>query len=262
VPTTSPERASVTSDRRVLQCKSIERPPAIAASQGKPDFFCSSRDKPAMTHELFAYQSESGREAIGRRAFVLRAFALPHVAALLPAIAAVARAAPFRHMLTPGGFTMSVATTSCGRLGWTSDPSGYRYTVTDPDTGQPWPAMPAAFRHLARDAAAASGFDAFEPDACLLNRYLPGARLSLHQDRDERDLTAPIVSISLGMPAVFLFGGNRRTDRTIRIPLLHGDVVAWGGEDRLRYHGVLALHDKPHPQLGSQRINLTFRKAG
>ena len=215
-----------------------------------------------MNHELSAAETEGRRETIGPYAVVLNGFALPHVEMLLPALAAIEQRAPFRHLLTPGGFTMSVATTNCGQLGWTSDRRGYRYTDTDPASGHPWPEMPPLFRDLARDAAAAAGFNAFVPDACLLNRYLPGARLSLHQDRDEHDFGAPIVSVSLGMPAVFLFGGRRRTDKTTRILLLHGDIVVWGGEDRLRYHGVLPLQDRPDPLLGSKRINLTFRKAG
>jgi alkylated DNA repair protein (DNA oxidative demethylase) len=164
-------------------------------------------------------------------------------------------------MVTPGGFEMSVAMTNCGRLGWASDRKGYRYAPLDPLTGQRWPEMPDIFLKLAASAAAAAGFDAFVPDACLINRYAPGAKLSLHQDKDERDFRQPIVSVSLGVPAVFLFGGLKRSDKTRQVPLAHGDVVVWGGPDRLRYHGVLALKHGDHPLLGSHRINLTFRKA-
>lgn len=202
------------------------------------------------------------RERIGERAVVLRGLALPYVPELLPALEAIERTAPFRHMTTPGGLHMSVALTNCGALGWTSDAHGYRYTGRDPQTGQPWPAMPAPFLRLARAAAAEAGFERFRPDACLVNRYLPGTRLSLHQDRDEHDFAAPIVSVSLGIPAVFLFGGHVRADRAARIPLHHGDVVVWGGPDRLRYHGVLPVKEARHPLLGRQRINFTFRKAG
>ncbi len=218
-----------------------------------------------MTFDLFDAPSRAAREPIGPAAFVLPGFALPRADALLDAIDGVAARAPFRHLVTPGGFTMSVALTNCGALGWTSDRRGYRYSAVDPDSGAPWPAMPEAFAQLARDAAALAGFDGFAPDACLVNRYQPGSRLSLHQDRDERDHGAPIVSVSLGMPAVFQFGGFARSDKTVRIPLAHGDVVVWGGVDRLRFHGVLPLKDAPHPleaQLGAQRINLTFRRAG
>lgn len=215
-----------------------------------------------MTPDLFDDPLREAREPLGPGAFVLPGFALPFVDELLPAIRALAGRAPFRRMVTPGGFTMSVALTNCGALGWTSDRRGYRYSPTDPDTGLPWPAMPESFARLAREAAAAAGFDGFAPDACLVNRYEPGARLSLHQDKDERDYEAPIVSVSLGMPAVFLFGGLERGDKAARIPLQHGDVVVWGGADRLRFHGVLPLKDQPHPALGSLRINLTFRKAG
>lgn len=212
------------------------------------------------TLDLFG--EDGPRLALGPQACVLRGFALPWVAELLPAIAGVEAAAAWRHMVTPGGFTMSVALTNCGALGWTTDRRGYRYTASDPLSGKPWPAMPEVFRRLAREAAAAAGFPGFEPDACLINHYLPGARLALHQDKDERDHGAPIVSVSLGMPATFLFGGLARADRPARVPLHHGDVVVWGGVDRLRHHGVLPIQDQPHPLLGGRRINLTFRKAG
>ena len=215
-----------------------------------------------VTLALFDDLPPAGNEALGAQALVLRGFALPQAEALLAAFAQVVEAAPLRHMVTPGGLAMSVALTNCGALGWTSDRRGYRYTAHDPETGRAWPAMPPAFAQLARQAAEAAGFDAFAPDACLVNRYVPGARLSLHQDKDERDYGAPIVSVSLGMDATFVFGGHARTDRTTKVLLRHGDVVVWGGEDRLRYHGVLPLKDDPHPLLGSQRINLTFRKAG
>jgi len=203
-----------------------------------------------------------GKEAIGPGAFVLRGFALPFVDELLPALNGVEQRAAFRHLVTPGGLTMSVAMTNCGRLGWISDRRGYRYGELDPETGRPWPPMPAVFERLAQAAAAEAGYEGFAPDACLVNRYEPGTRLSLHQDKDERDYSAPIVSVSLGMPATFLFGGLARGDKAVRIPLGHGDVVVWGGPDRLRYHGVLPLADRPHALLGSRRINLTFRKAG
>lgn len=206
--------------------------------------------------------AQHGRVALGAQSVVLRGFALPAVDALLAGVDDVIAQAPFRHMQTPGGYTMSVALTNCGELGWTTDARGYRYSRIDPVSGQPWPAMPRAFRQLAEDAAREAGFADFAPDACLVNRYAPGSRLSLHQDRNERDYGAPIVSVSLGMPAMFLFGGDDRADRAARVPLFHGDVVVWGGVDRLRFHGVMPLKDLPHPRLGSQRINFTIRKAG
>ncbi|MDP9929424.1 alkylated DNA repair protein (DNA oxidative demethylase) [Variovorax paradoxus] len=216
-----------------------------------------------MTLDLFSdAELPRGNEAIGPGAFVLRGFALPFVDDLLPALHEVEQRAAFRHLVTPGGLTMSVAMTNCGRLGWISDRRGYRYAELDPETGRPWPPMPAVFERLAQASAAEAGFEGFEPDACLVNRYEPGTRLSLHQDKDERDYGAPIVSVSLGMPATFLFGGLARSDKAARIPLVHGDVVVWGGPDRLRYHGVLPLEDRPHALLGRRRINLTFRKAG
>jgi alkylated DNA repair protein (DNA oxidative demethylase) len=216
-----------------------------------------------VTLDLFSdAELPRGNEAIGPGAFVLRGFALPFVADLLPALHEVEQRAAFRHLVTPGGLTMSVAMTNCGRLGWISDRRGYRYAELDPETGRPWPPMPAVFERLAQASAAEAGFGGFEPDACLVNRYEPGTRLSLHQDKDERDYGAPIVSVSLGMPATFLFGGLARSDKAARIPLVHGDVVVWGGPDRLRYHGILPLEDRPHAVLGRRRINLTFRKAG
>jgi alkylated DNA repair protein (DNA oxidative demethylase) len=192
---------------------------------------------------------------------LLRAFALPDADTLLGAIDATLAAAPFRHLVTPGGFVMSVAMTNCGRVGWVSDRTGYRYDPSDPATGKPWPTMPTSFADLAARAAEAAGYAGFAPDCCLINRYEPGARLSLHQDRDERDDAQPIVSVSLGLPATFLFGGPKRADPTRRIGLEHGDVAVWGGPSRLFFHGVAPLADGLHPALGRCRINLTFRRA-
>ncbi|MFP5406044.1 MAG: DNA oxidative demethylase AlkB [Gammaproteobacteria bacterium] len=212
--------------------------------------------------DLFESTLPGARQAIGEQAFVLRGFALPLVPQILASLADIERASPFRHMTTPGGFTMSVALTNCGDLGWTTDRRGYRYTRHDPQTGAAWPALPHAFSRLAGETAAQAGFQDFSPDACLINRYEPGARLSLHQDKDEAGYDAPIVSVSLGIPAIFLFGGHRRSDRSARIPLAHGDVVVWGGIDRMRYHGIAPIAQDRHPLLDAQRINLTFRKAG
>ena len=206
-------------------------------------------------------QEPARRVALGQRAFLLRGFAGERAPMLVAAIGAVAEAAPFRHMLTPGGWEMSVAMTNCGQAGWITDRSGYRYDQIDPASGQPWPAMPKAFAELASEAAEAAGFSDFRPDACLINRYAPGARLSLHQDRDERDYDHPIVSVSLGLPAIFLWGGTSRADKARRIPLGHGDVVVWGGPDRLRFHGVHALAEGEHPLTGACRFNLTLRRA-
>lgn len=218
-----------------------------------------------LTFDLFADaepEQQPRRGQIGEQSYVLRGFALPWLERLLPALEAVLVAAPFRQMVTPGGFTMSVALSSCGQFGWTTDRSGYRYTRDDPQTGRPWPMMPEVFFQLAQAAAQAAGFADFAPDSCLINRYIPGAKMSLHQDKDEHSYAAPIVSVSLGLPAMFLFGGFARGDKSQRIPLLHGDIVVWGGVDRLRYHGVLPIKDGHHPRLGEQRINFTFRTAG
>lgn len=214
------------------------------------------------TMELFSTAANAPwQESLGPGAVVLHGFAFADEAVLLAAIEVVAAKSPFRHMITPGGFEMSVAMTNCGQLGWVSDSKGYRYDALDPLSGQRWPDMPDAFLKLASSAAAAAGFDEFVPDACLINRYEPGARLTLHQDKNEHDFSQPIVSVSLGVPAVFMFGGLKRSDRTRRVPLAHGDVVVWGGPARLHYHGVLALKENHHALLGSHRINLTFRKA-
>lgn len=201
-------------------------------------------------------------EMLAPGAVLLRGFALDAEASLLAAIAAVTALAPLRHLVTPGGLRMSVAMSNCGRLGWISDRRGYRYAADDPLSGRAWPPMPGCFAQLAHSAAQAAGFVDYVPDACLINRYEPGARLSLHQDKDERDFAAPIVSVSLGLPATFLFGGTARNEPQQRVLLRHGDVVVWGGASRLRYHGVLALKDGAHALLGACRVNLTFRKAG
>jgi alkylated DNA repair protein (DNA oxidative demethylase) len=210
-----------------------------------------------MTQDLFA----APRENMAEGAVLLRGYALPREAALLTAIDAVTAAAPFRHMTTPGGYTMSVAMTTCGDVGWVTDRKGYRYSPVDPTTDRPWPPMPDSFRTLAAEAATEAGYPGFDPDSCLINRYEPGTRLSLHQDQDEEDMRQPIVSVSLGLPATFLFGGPKRGDPTTKYPLSHGDIAVWGGPSRLFFHGVASLKDGRHPLLGRKRINLTFRRA-
>lgn len=209
--------------------------------------------------DLFG-ESTPTRIELAAGAVLLRGFAFDIAADLLGALDAIVAAAPFRHFVTPGGQTMSVAMTNCGPLGWVSDRKGYRYTETDPETGRAWPPLPGPFLDLACRAADEAGFPGFMPDACLINRYRPGSRLTLHQDKNERDYEAPIVSVSLGLPAKFLFGGLQRTDKPQRVMLHHGDVAVWGGVSRLAYHGVDTLKDGEHPQTGRCRINLTFRK--
>lgn len=218
-----------------------------------------------MSLDLFAeqdLQQPARVERIGDQAYVLRGFALPALTQLLAALDGVLRQSPLRQMQTPGGFTMSARLSSCGDLGWASDRDGYRYSPVDPLSAQPWPALPAAFLTLARTAAEAAGFNGFVPDACLINSYAPGAKMSLHQDKNERSFTAPIVSISLGLPATFQFGGFQRSAPTQRISLFHGDIVVWGGVDRLRFHGVMPIKPGHHSLLGEQRINITLRQAG
>lgn len=220
------------------------------------------RAAPAPGPDLFAPPAAAEPAwPLGPGAVLLRGFCLGLEAELLAALRGIVEVAPFRHMVTPGGYAMSVAMTNCGAAGWVTDRRGYRYTACDPESGKPWPPLPPVFADLAARAAAAAGFAGFAPDSCLINRYAPGARLSLHQDRNERDFAAPIVSVSLGLPAVFLFGGLKRSDPAQRIPLAHGDAVVWGGAQRLAFHGVAALRDGAHPLLGRERVNLTLRKA-
>jgi alkylated DNA repair protein (DNA oxidative demethylase) len=216
-----------------------------------------------VTADLFESIADAcpSRQAMTESAVLLRGFARPFEADLVADIGAIVAQAPFRHMVTPGGHSMSVAMTNCGNAGWVTDRGGYRYDANDPLAGKPWPAMPPSFRALAGEVAAEAGFANFSPDACLINRYLPGARMSLHQDRDEHDFEAPIVSVSLGLPAVFLFGGLKRSDRPHRYRLEHGDIAVWGGPARLAFHGVAPLADGEHASMGRQRINLTFRRA-
>lgn len=216
-----------------------------------------------MTGNLFASIShpENNSADLGIGTAFLQGFAIDQDALLMDSLHTVAAISPFRHMLTPGGFPMSVAMTNCGSLGWTTDRRGYRYTEIDPETGTRWPAMPTVFLDLAQRAATQAGYPGFVPDACLINRYEPEARLTLHQDKNEKDYGEPIVSVSLGLAAVFLFGGLERTQKTIRVPVVHGDVLVWGGPARLRYHGVNPLREGQHPLAGRFRFNLTFRKA-
>ncbi|WP_407635287.1 DNA oxidative demethylase AlkB [Methylobacillus flagellatus] len=222
----------------------------------------NSGDKPtsAMHGDLFSEASTPAALVPG--AYILRGFASEQDQQLLHDLQTVLAQAPWRHMQTPGGLAMSVAMCNCGRLGWVSDRAGYRYTTHDPLSGKVWPAMPPSFAALAQSAAATVGFARFVPDACLINRYQTGAKLSLHQDKDEQDFSQPIVSVSLGLAATFLFGGLRRSDPVLRTELNHGDVVVWGGQARLRYHGILPLKPGEHPLTGDVRINLTFRAAG
>jgi len=214
--------------------------------------------------DMFASSAapRADREELYPGAFLLPGHALDTAAELAASVAAIAAQAPFRHMTTPGGFRMSVAMSNCGTYGWLTDRRGYRYGREDPDSGRPWPPMPASFLRLACSAAARAGFTGFDPDACLINRYEAGARMSLHQDRNEREFSEPIVSVSLGLPAMFLLGGLKRSDKPLRVPLRHGDVVVWGGPARLRFHGVMPLRAGHHAAFGASRINLTFRRAG
>ncbi len=216
-----------------------------------------------LTADLFESVDDlrPSRQAMGEGVLLLRGFAKLIEREVMADLRDVVAQAPFRHMMTPGGHRMSVAMTNCGSLGWVTDPSGYRYDGIDPASGKPWPAIPSTFQMLAEAAATEAGFDSFAPQACLVNRYVPGARMTLHQDRDESDFTAPIVSVSLGLPAIFLFGGLKRSDKPQRFRLEHGDIAVWGGPARLAFHGVAPLADGEHALMGRQRINLTFRKA-
>jgi alkylated DNA repair protein (DNA oxidative demethylase) len=223
------------------------------------------REDHAMSADLFDLDAgiEARRQylALAPGAVLLRGFAGAGSVDLSADLQRVIDQAPFRHMVTPGGLSMSVAMSNCGAYGWVSDRTGYRYDPIDPESGAPWPPMPESFLRLAREAADAAGFEGFAPDACLINRYQPGAKLSLHQDKDERDFGQPIVSVSLGIAATFLFGGSKRAGKTLRVPVRHGDVLVWGGPARLNYHGVLPIKAAHHPFAGAHRINLTLRRA-
>lgn len=218
-----------------------------------------------MSFDLFdeeQLQQPLGNLRVAEQALVLRGFALPWVEQVLPALRAVLAQSPFRTLQTPGGLSLSVRTSSCGTLGWISDQAGYRYTSIDPLTATAWPSMPAELLSLASAAAQAAGFADFVPDTCLINTYVPGARMALHQDRNERAFDAPVVSLSLGLPAIFQLGGYQRSDPVQRISLFHGDMLVWGGVDRLRFHAVLPIKPGMHPLLGARRLNITWRKAG
>jgi alkylated DNA repair protein (DNA oxidative demethylase) len=221
-----------------------------------------SRKQADSSYPLFpAEELNSDAEGLSYGARLLRGFATPDIAQIKRALRGITKKAPFRNMVTPGGYRMSAAMTNCGQVGWITDRSGYRYEAIDPETGKPWPPMPPCFLNLAQRAATAAGFPGFIPDGCLINRYDPGTRLSLHQDRNERDFHQPIVSVSLGLTAVFLWGGGKRSERPSRIRLESGDVVVWGGPARLNFHGVAPLAEGTDPVFGNCRINLTFRKA-
>lgn len=253
IPTSRPERRQIPGDDR----SAISSAPSFGGVRER------KVKRGSFTGDLFDDLPErsGSRETLGEGAILLRAFAPDNDGALRRALDEVVAQAPFRHMVTPGGFQMSVAMTNCGRFGWLTDRRGYRYDVMDPDSGRAWPSMPPALIDLAGRAAAAAGYPGFVPDACLINRYEPGARLSLHQDRNEQDFKQPIVSVSLGLPAVFLFGGHARSDRPRRTKLFHGDVVVWGGPSRLAFHGIAPLLEGEHPLMGRCRINLTLRRA-
>lgn len=216
-----------------------------------------------VTSDLFAdlEPPKPAIEVIAQDAVLLRGLITSHEQQLLHEIHNILNLAPLRQVTTPSGLKMSVTMSNCGDVGWVSDRRGYRYEACDPNSGKPWPGIPPLFIQLAQNAAALAGYPNFTPDACLINRYAPGARMSLHQDKDESDFSAPIVSVSLGLPAVFLFGGLQRSDKARRIGLEHGDIVVWGGVNRLAFHGIAPLAEGQHPLLGSQRFNLTFRKA-
>lgn len=214
-----------------------------------------------MSSDLFTATHNDAGEQLGVGTWLFRGRALPEVVSLAAGLRQILAQAPWRHLITPGGHRMAVAMSNCGRLGWHSDELGYRYQPVDPLSGHPWPTMPPAFAELAHQAAAQAGYPDFHPDACLINRYSPGTGLSLHQDRNERDHAQPVVSVSLGMEARFLWGGLQRGQATLKLPLYHGDILVWGGPDRLRFHGIAPLQGPPHPEWGHKRINLTFRRA-
>ena len=207
------------------------------------------------------FSDEENTILIADDAYFLKGFLLEKGEQLLSELSHIISLAPLRHMVTPGGYNMSVAMTNCGNWGWVTDETGYRYVSRDPVTNNLWPAIPKVFKELAVDAARIVGFNHFEPDACLINRYSIGSKLSLHQDKDEIDFSQPIVSFSFGLPAIFDFGGITREIPKIAILLEHGDVLVWGGRSRLNYHGVRSIKAGEHPLLGPFRFNITFRRS-
>jgi alkylated DNA repair protein (DNA oxidative demethylase) len=225
------------------------------------DRIARAADRVVATGDLFAAVPSFDEQILEPGAHILRGFAYGLQPQLLSTLGSVVGQAPLRHWLTPGGRRMSVAMTNCGGVGWVSDRGGYRYCERDPTTQRRWPDMPELLLNLAQAAALRAGYAGFAPDACLINCYETGTRLSLHVDQDERDASAPIVSVSLGVPATFLWGGLERSDRARRWLLVSGDVVVWGGPARFVYHGVAPLASAEHALTGSRRFNLTFRKA-
>lgn len=213
-----------------------------------------------MTLSLFE-DEDPWSEELAPGAVLLHHFASSREHDLWESLRAITKMSEFRHMTTTRGHSLSVGMTSCGTVGWVSDQRGYRYQTRDPLTTRPWPELPEVFRDLAKGAAQSAGYESFEPDTCLINRYQPGAKMGLHQDKNESEFNHPIVSVSLGLPATFQFGGFERGDKPQKVPLQHGDVVVWGGPSRLRYHGILTLKPGTHPLTGDCRINLTFRRA-
>lgn len=205
--------------------------------------------------------TEGTRIELAEDAYLLPGLALADAPELHRALLSIAAQSNFRHLVTPGGHRMSVAMTNCGSVGWTTTERGYVYAPKDPATGRAWPPIPPLFETLGQRATQLAGFAPLRANACVVNRYEPGTRLTLHQDKDEQDLTQPIVSVSLGLPAVFLLGGFERSAPTLRRRLEHGDVVVWGGASRLRFHGVLPIEPGSHPVCGPYRYNLTFRAA-
>lgn len=194
-------------------------------------------------------------------AMVLRRFATPVVVALMEGVEAVVAQSPLRRLIVPNGRPMRIEMTNCGLVGWVNIDGRYRYSRVDPLTGRSWPGMPATFRRIAGAAASAAGYPDFQPAVCIINRYAVGADLQMHQDRDDTQDRQPVVSVSLGLPAIFHFGGQGRGEKPLTIPLDDGDVVVWGGASRMHRHGVAPVAPGVHPRTGAYRYNLTFRTA-
>ena len=214
-----------------------------------------------MTADFFSDQMES-QVMLAKGAYWLRGFALPQADTICAMLIEHLKNYPPQQMMTPMGYSMSVRTTSFGEFGWVSSKQGYGYAVKNSFTNESWPPIPESFFDLAQRAANQAGYVNFKPDTCLINVYEIGDKMGLHQDKDEADFSKPIVSVSLGLPVIFQFGGLTRTAKTLKVPLSHGDVVVWGADSRLCFHGVLPLKAGTHGTLGQRRINLTFRKAG
>ncbi len=225
------------------------------------DLFLQQDEGATKAEDIYAPDFDALSIQISPDAVLFKAALKPVASSLLEEIRTISGANPFRQRKTPGGQLMSAAMTNCGAWGWVTDADGYRYSDIEPETGRTWLPIPAVWIQWVNLFCQRAGLGTFNPDACLINRYAPGAGMGLHQDKDEKDLAIPIVSFSLGAPVLFRWGGLNRQEPVSEFLLEHGDVLVWGGADRMRFHGVKKLRRYQHPLTGHYRYNLTFRQS-